>query len=185
MVKSKKSQLLFTQGFLVIFSILAIVIILILGSLITFDAFDTYETSSPEISYSFPAVFTYTFLNQPISQDYVEVAGYGEDKSKAKIYYLLTCPEDYCFEEAEKFRDEYLEEMFKPRGNSGNNIMYFFSQYSKKEYNKNDMLKIETIDDLSIVKDLDDYILDTNNPNYYYIIPVRDGKYRVVYFVGD
>lgn len=171
-----------TELITIVFSLLFIGIILFVLSSSFYDTKNGFENIIPEISYEYPSLFIYTFLNKQVDEKYLEEAGLKNDQ-KYKVIDLLSQAEinDKIKEAIEKTRSDYLNTYANPL-DSESSLDYFvlFAYNNNKNAfltSKSNLLLIEY--ENQKIPNLNHYII---NKNYFYYIKNNNQNYVIVYF---
>lgn len=174
----KKSQMLYQESMLIVFSILLISITLYLALNYVSGTKVTIEKSAPDLSYKFPASFVHGFLYTKVAD--VDVKSLGLDENR--VYYvkdIISIKGKESERIVRKLRKEYIEEMSRVSTDNGGNMHDYYKEFSKDNYKEEDLLSISfSEDNVPILEN------SFSEKNYFYYIKEEDGKYTIIYFIS-
>lgn len=173
--KNKKTQTLYQEIIIAVFSILMVSFALYIASKAVIETKEDINKASPEISYQYPAVFVHSFLMMEIEKDDIVELGLDQTKKHHVKDLLILDQEDYV-NKAKEYEEKYLE-LVTTKIN-GKDPLEFYKKFSNdRDVEKDNLILIET--GKSIVPSLNEAI---QSKNYFFYIRTLNNKYTIVYF---
>ena len=178
----KKTQMLYQEAILIVFSFLIISLTLYFALNYISGTKYTIEKSSPELSYKFPATFVHGFLYAKVSEEDIKNLSLDETQNyyvKDLIY--INSKDSIII--VKKMRDEYILDSIESSRDNGGNMHTYYKAFSKENYDENSkattLLPIQfNVENVPILED------SFNEKNYFYYIKQQNGKYTIVYFIS-
>lgn len=176
-LKNKKGNMTYTEFALIVFSIVAISLILFFSIRYISSTKESITLMQPEISYKFPAVFVHSFLMQEIEKN--DTKNLGLDITQT--YYvkdLIWFGEEKHLDLIKgKYRDKYLE-YTSIKDSLQNSIHDDYKKFVGQDYySESDLIQIKKETNLP---DLGEAI---KNKNYFFYLKTKGGEFVLVYFI--
>lgn len=177
MLSKKKSQMLYQEAILIVFSLIIVSLTLYFANSNVSGTKSVIEKSAPEITYKFPASFVHGFLYTPITlEDKIKL-----NLDKNKVFYvkdIIYASNNDSNSIILRLKNEYIESMSKRSTDTGGNMHTYYKDFSTQNYKDSDLLYIDF--SLTSLPQLEDTI---SNKNYFYYLENSDKKYTIIYFL--
>jgi len=174
----KKSQMAYQEILVIAFSLVLVGISLFMVFNLTGNMKDRVETKAPEISYKYPQIFTYTFLNMKVEKSDIKDDSDLDnfDFTTKNIYYLkdvIQIAGSKSTHLISKYRLKYLELVQSLSSSNKKDSLLLYNNFlnSKIPLKYEDLIKFNflEIDKFESLPKFD-YLIKNNN--YAFVIPI-------------